>query len=98
MDDHQPPVDDLIYLDVFPTRQSDGTIRVHVTDARCGLVLLSLTARDAAYLGGSLVSASARAGRVGHPLVGPDHPVHDEGDEDPPGVSWSPDGADDPNQ
>lgn len=24
----------------------------------------------------------------------PDDPVHDEGDDDPPGVSWSPDGVD----
>lgn len=65
MEDHQRPVTELVHLDAVPVRERDGTIRVHVSDARCGLVLLSLTAKDAAYLGGSLVAASARAGRVG---------------------------------
>lgn len=56
------PVTRLRDLEVNPVRQPDGTIRVVISDPRCGLRLLSLDVRDAAALAGHLVSASARAG------------------------------------
>ncbi|MGH3679753.1 MAG: hypothetical protein ACRDT2_05765 [Natronosporangium sp.] len=62
---NQRPVEKLAHVEAQPTRLPDDQVRVVVTDASCGLRLLSLTAEEAVHLAGSLDVASAQARDAG---------------------------------